>query len=89
MYRGGSANTAVFNEPVLASDGTIGVACEVLEGATVRDAVLTTAPIGPGLTVTAYETMPVAVELGSSIDRGSRRGRFRSTTGGWWDSGGG
>ncbi|GEM_PF-2559674 len=67
VYRGGSANTAVFNSPVLASDGTIGVGCEVLTGATVRDAVLTTAPVGPGLTVTAYETMPVVADLGDAI----------------------
>lgn len=67
VYRGGSANTSVFLYPVVTPAGTLGVTCEVLQGATVRTMILTDTPLGPGLTPTAFETMPVTADLGDSI----------------------
>jgi len=69
IYRGGSANTAVFNEPVISDTGGIGVVCEVLQGTTVRQMILTDTPTGPGLTPAAWGTQPVVADLGSSIDQ--------------------
>ena len=68
-YRGGSANTPVFLEPVLSDTGEIGVTCEILDGTTVRTMVLTDAPLGPGLTPAVWGTQPVVADLGSSIDQ--------------------
>lgn len=60
IYRGGSANTAVFLDLIINDDSSIGVYSEVLTGATVRGAILTDTPLGPGLNHVAYLGGPAA-----------------------------